>query len=157
MDQVFQQGDRKQAMHFRGMKKLPRECVTKGPVPLVGYKNQSRVLCGLDEQLVLLDGGASCGTIPEWRFGEIYEQVSSRIVPEFKREDPINPIARICDFPEEAQGMTTFKADLEILTNFYIHLPLQFVGIGKTSGPLQARRMVFLELSLQLLNWGRKP
>ena len=79
MDQIFQQGERRQALHFRGMKKLPREFVTKGPAPMVGYNCQTRLLCGLDEQLVLLDNGASCGTIPEWKFGEIYEQVASRI------------------------------------------------------------------------------
>ena len=44
--------------------------------PTPGFNAQTKVSCGGVDLVALLETGATCGSIAEWLFAEVYERVS---------------------------------------------------------------------------------
>ncbi|CAE7786512.1 unnamed protein product, partial [Symbiodinium necroappetens] len=97
----------RQWRHWPGsLAKVPKDLKTVAAAPSPGYNAQTRTSCAGVELVTLLDSGATCGSLPEWLFAEIYERTAADV----------------------AKG---FKKGTAIETKFYVILRLLFTPVGK--------------------------
>ena len=84
------------------------------------------------ELVTLLDSGATCGSLPEWLFAEIYERTAADVARgKYTWDDRSCPIREIDDFSKDPQSMLGFKKETAIATKFYVILRLLFNPVGK--------------------------
>ena len=80
----------------------------------------TKVSCGGIGLVALLDTGATCGSIAEWLFAEVYERVSIDVASgKYKWGDRDCPICEIGDFSKGPQSMMGFKKGTSIETRFF--------------------------------------
>ena len=94
-----------------------------------------RTSCAGVELVTLLDSGATCGSLPEWLFAEIYERTAADVAKgKYTWTDRSCPIREIGDFSKDPQSMLGFKRGTAIETKFYVILRLVFTPVGR-GGP----------------------
>ena len=70
----------KQWRHWPGsLAKVPKDLKTVAAAPSPGYPAQTRTSCAGVELVTLIDSGATCGSLPEWLFAEIYERTAADV------------------------------------------------------------------------------
>ena len=101
----------KQWRHWPGsLAKVPKDLKTVAAAPSPGYNVQTRTSCAGVELVTLLDSGATCGSLPEWLFAEIYERTAADVAKgKFTWSDRSCPIREIGDFSKDPQSMLGFK------------------------------------------------
>ena len=97
----------KQWRHWPGsLAKVPKDLKTVAAAPSPGYNAQTRTSCAGVELVTLLDSGATCGSLPEWLFAEIYERTAADVAKgKFTWSDRSCPIREIGDFSKDPQSM----------------------------------------------------
>ena len=125
------------------MSKLPADRKTVASAPTPGFNAQTKVSCGGIDLVALLDTGATCGSIAEWLFAEIYERVSIDVASgKYKWGDRDCPIREIGDFSKDPQSMMGFQKGTSIETHFFlVVLRLVFTPVGKGSPQVVAVRL----------------
>ena len=129
--------------HWPGnMSKLPADRKTVASAPTPGFNAQTKVSCGGIDLVALLDTGATCGSIAEWLFAEVYERVSIDVASgKYKWGDRDCPIREIGDFSKDPQSMMGFKKGTSIETRFFVVLRSVFTPAGKGSPHVAAVRL----------------
>ena len=86
------------------MTKLPAEQRVTASAPEPGINAQSKTSCVGVELVTLLDTGATCGSLPEWLFAEVYEQVAANVAKRASIVGAIAPVrsARWATSPQRA-------------------------------------------------------
>ena len=126
----------KQWRHWPGsLAKVPKDLKTVASAPSPGYNAQTHTSCAGVELVTLLDSGATCGSLPEWLFAEIYERTAADVAKgKYTWTDRSCPIREIGDFSKDPQSMLGFKRGTAIETKFYVILRLVFTPVGR-GGP----------------------
>ncbi|CAE7761843.1 unnamed protein product, partial [Symbiodinium sp. KB8] len=69
----------KKAAKKKEKDKVPKDLKTVAAAPSPGYPAQTRTSCAGVELVTLIDSGATCGSLPEWLFAEIYERTAADV------------------------------------------------------------------------------
>ena len=110
--------------------------------PTPGYNAQTLLKCCGVEGVALLDYGATCGSIPEWLFAEIYENTMAQLhAGKCKWGDRKCPIREIGDFSADPQSMLGFKKGTTVVTQYYVVLRMEFQGLGQPKPEVAAVKL----------------
>ncbi|CAE7883936.1 unnamed protein product [Symbiodinium microadriaticum] len=83
---------------------VSKDLKTVAAAPSPGYNAQTRTSCAGVELVTLLDSGATCGSLPEWLFAEIYERTAADVARgKYTWDDRSCPIREIDDFSKVFQ------------------------------------------------------
>ena len=109
--------------------------------PIPGFNNQSLIHIANKPWVTLLDGGATCSSIPEEMLEEVFNLTAMAVEnKEYIWGSPECPIKCFEDFAVDPRNIE----DSPIVVTHSVVLRVKFIPVGASSGPMRAIRMKVL-------------
>jgi hypothetical protein len=113
--------------------------------PVPGFNNQSLIHIANKPWVTLLDGGATCSSIPEEMLEEIFNLTAVGVERgNYTWGSPECPIKCFEDFAGDPRTIEGLAKDKPIIVTHSVILRVKFVPIGASVGPMRAIRMKVL-------------